>query len=496
MAEFPFLRFSVSSAIASFLRASSAGAAAAELGVPTNEQLAAATSQKTDKFTEGRTLLTNSAVASGDFGTKVSLAGFTLSEGAASTGSQLLVKGPGQVAGSFGGTVTLDSGEVGVWISDASGHLDLLSLARLRRNLRTSGPAAPSAPLVGDEWFNTTTKRSFVYSDSTWIEQPFTTALEGFLYADGSAIVGAKAAGSAAVADTLALRGAEGEAHFTGTSGTALSGTYTSSASSTDKAGVAGTTNALGAYGVYGLHTGSGFGWGVRGHSAGGFGGVWGSGSAGIGVQGSSVTGTGGSFTSTEGVYHAIFGGNSGSDRCAIERLRGWLVWFRTYLGVDRKGRLKTADLTADRDWTLPDASGKVALTSQSDGSIKTADIADATTIGLPGKLPKIDEAGVLTAPFFFAPSQPESVDGAVLSSGSLTLFHGPTSKTVTFTTDGTALDDSWIYSVPNASGTLALTDNPAGIPDKFIPPTSDPLVDGMVWNNSGVLVISAGPPP
>lgn len=494
MPDLPFLRFTVTSAIASFLRSVDAGSAAAELGVPTTEQLAAATAQKVDKFTPGRTLLTSGPVIPGDFGTMLSLAGFTLSEGAASLGSQILVKGPGLVEGTFGGTVTLEDGESGVWISDASGNLDLLSLARLRRSLRTAGTTPPVDPLEGDEWFNTTSKRSFVFNGTSWIEQPFTTTLTGFLYADGTSISSAKAADSAATADTLVIRGSEGQASFSGTSGSALTGTYTSAFSSTDKAGVQGSSNALGSFGVFGLHTGSGNGWGVHGRSTNGFGGVWGVGTSGIGVQGTSTTGTGGAFSTTDGDYHARFGAATGDDRSAIERVRGWFVWFYTYLGVVRVGRLKTADITANRDWVLPNSSGTLALTSQANGSIKSADIADASTSGEVETVPRLNGAGRLAAVSFFAVTAPGAESGAVLGSDTLTLIDG-SSHTVSFTTSGTTLDNNRTYAVPNGSGVLALTDDPAGTPTLVKPPTTDPGIEGVVWNDGGVLRVSAGAP-
>jgi uncharacterized protein YcbX len=42
----------------------------------------------------------------------------------------------------------------------------------------------------------------------------------------------------------------------------------------------------------------------------------------------------------------------------AIERVRGWIVWFRQTLTDTFKGRLKTEDITADRTYTLPDSTG------------------------------------------------------------------------------------------------------------------------------------------
>jgi len=51
---------------------------------------------------------------------------------------------------------------------------------------------------------------------------------------------------------------------------------------------------------------------------------------------------------------------NGAFNECAIERVRGWFVWFYNTF----TGRLKTADITDDREWTLPNASGTIALTS------------------------------------------------------------------------------------------------------------------------------------
>lgn len=50
----------------------------------------------------------------------------------------------------------------------------------------------------------------------------------------------------------------------------------------------------------------------------------------------------------------------------AFERVRGWLVWsYNSFIG-----RLKTANITAARDWLLPNSSGTVTVTTLTDGSI------------------------------------------------------------------------------------------------------------------------------
>jgi hypothetical protein len=99
-----------------------------------------------------------------------------------------------------------------------------------------------------------------------------------------------------------------------------------------------------------------------------------------LGVGGNFISSSGSAIIaeSINGTYHAKFG-VSGNDRSAIERVRGWFVWFySTFVG-----RLKTANITANRDWTLPDATGTIALT--------------ASATGIPDKLTNGTIAGTLT---------------------------------------------------------------------------------------------------
>jgi hypothetical protein len=107
---------------------------------------------------------------------------------------------------------------------------------------------------------------------------------------------------------------------------------------------------------------------------------VYGSASSGIGVLAASDSGTGLEASADSGTYHATFG-YQGNDRSAIERVRGWFVWFYSTF----TGRLKTADITANREWTMPDASGTVLLD------------ANASTTGGISKIWKSDEDGNFT---------------------------------------------------------------------------------------------------
>ena len=72
-----------------------------------------------------------------------------------------------------------------------------------------------------------------------------------------------------------------------------------------------------------------------------------------------------------QGSYHAVFG-HIDSIQSAVERVRGWFVWFYGSF----VGRLKTADITASREWTLPDKSGTLATI----GDIYTVPVTRATS--------------------------------------------------------------------------------------------------------------------
>ena len=136
-------------------------------------------------------------------------------------------------------------------------------------------------------------------------------SLNGYIFGNGTNIAGATAATSVAVANTLVLRASTGTTSFN----TGISAQASSS----------------------------------------------------IGVEATSITGTGAQSESNNGTYHHLFGSSvPNNNSSAVERVRGWFVWF--YNGL--VGRLKTADITANRDWTLPNASGTIAITSNSDGSI------------------------------------------------------------------------------------------------------------------------------
>lgn len=362
----PFLRFPVSGAIASFLRALTAGAAADELGVPTDDELNAAIGTRLPRLATGRTLYANTMVALGDYGTYVALNGYQLTGSAVSAGNIIGAQGPGNLVTVNQGTISIAAGETALLTGESNGQLRLLSIARLRGCLRTAGASLPSSGmLLGDEHFLTTDGYSYVYTASnTWVKQPESTALNGYVFANGSSFSGATAAASAATPSTLVIRGAQGQAQFAASSDHAVSGTLTSASNQTNLAGVYGATNAPGAFGVFGIHTGNG--WGIYGQGLNGLGGVFGRTTSGTGLKGESSTGIGGwFFTGALGTYHALFGTDSGNDRLAVKRDRGSLVWFYTHLGTPYTGELRPPNLTGNRSWSLPDEGGTLALYSQ-----------------------------------------------------------------------------------------------------------------------------------
>lgn len=204
-----------------------------------------------------------------------------------------------------------------------------------------AGPVGPTGPIgpAGAAGPNTVTTST-------------TTNLTGYIFGNGTNIAGATAAASAANANTLVLRSATGSAEF--------------NAENAGESAVTGYSAGSGGVGCYGLDL-VGDGYGVYGD--GGLAGVYGNTADGIGVDGYSVNGTGSKGYSqnatggesvsagTTATYHHKFG-DTGNNRSAVERVRGWFVWFFSTF----TGRLKTADITANRDWTLPDESGTISL--------------------------------------------------------------------------------------------------------------------------------------
>ena len=81
---------------------------------------------------------------------------------------------------------------------------------------------------------------------------------------------------------------------------------------------------------------------------------------SGIGSIISSGSSTAAVISSNSSTYHAEFGNTATNNSSAIERIRGAFVWFYNTF----KGRLQTSNITADRNWTLPDRSGTVLLDS------------------------------------------------------------------------------------------------------------------------------------
>lgn len=109
--------------------------------------------------------------------------------------------------------------------------------------------------------------------------------------------------------------------------------------------------------------------------------------------------------------------------------------------------------------------------------------VSDASVGGSTEKLLKTTSGGVLTVQGLNVTQGSYSVGVAADSLGGT---DGVVNWVITTTGGGT-------YNTPAASGTLALTGRSDGVPDHFIPPTSDPHIAGALWNNAGTPTISAG---
>jgi hypothetical protein len=82
-------------------------------------------------------------------------------------------------------------------------------------------------------------------------------------------------------------------------------------------------------------------------------------------------------ISSENGEYHVQFGNSS-----AIDRVRGSYTFFYD----DYFGKIKSANITADRDWTFPDKSGTVAMTSDLEtGIVNIGTVGASHTIDLAG---------------------------------------------------------------------------------------------------------------
>jgi hypothetical protein len=146
------------------------------------------------------------------------------------------------------------------------------------------------------------------------------TNLTGYIFGNGTNIAGATAASSSEGSGTLVIRDTDGS--------------FSTTSSNSDSS-------------IIGVNTGNG-----------------------DGLVGLSQSGAGGLSITIDGNYHHKFGFfnfESGAPAiAAIERLRGWFVWFFGSF----TGRLKTADITANREWTIPNVSGFVALTQNANGAV------------------------------------------------------------------------------------------------------------------------------
>lgn len=126
-------------------------------------------------------------------------------------------------------------------------------------------------------------------------------------------------------------------------------------------------------YAIRGYSTNS---YGVGGSSDDGFGGLFDS-ATNYGAYVSTGTGTALFVNNGSGQYCAEFA-DSAIVQSVIERFRGWFVWFYNTF----TGRLKTDDITDDREWTLPDRTGSIALTEDYTSGTATIDVSTATVQG------------------------------------------------------------------------------------------------------------------
>jgi hypothetical protein len=189
---------------------------------------------------------------------------------------------------------------------------------------------------------------------------------------------------------------------------------------------------------------------------------------SGIGAIISSGSSTAAVISSNSSTYHAEFGNSATNNSSAIERIRGAFVWFYNTF----KGRLQTANIAADRNWTLPDRSGTLATTDD------LSQFASTTSAQLAGVIS--DETGSGSLVFASSPSLTTptigTINGSTAASGTLTLR---STSSATKGTAGVLLTDS-IASSSSTTGSLVVTGG-VGV-------SGDIYAGGNVYANNQIL--------
>lgn len=183
------------------------------------------------------------------------------------------------------------------------------------------------------------------------------------------------------------------------------------------------TIYALSVGGAAALHAIGTSGIGVRGESTDSEA-VFGDSTEGIGVRGYTTSGIGVQATSVNGELHARFG-DTGDNVSFVDRVNGAFGWIRGSF----TGKIQVADtLTANRTYTLPNASGTVALINPSSGT-QTFSGAQTFTNSAIGTGTGVAISGTATSGTILA------VSGTAGSAGSLfTVTQGSTSFRITET--------------------------------------------------------------